>query len=69
MIIFIVDQKFLSCVNLECEKFSLTGHGNISFRLLYGKDRRPLNYCRSRGKTFSATRGAPYNDKKDYFRL
>jgi transposase-like protein len=57
---FSVDPKSLACVNPECEKFSLTGLGNISLRCHYGKDRRPLYYCRSRGKTFSATRGTPY---------
>jgi transposase-like protein len=48
------------CPNPQCPHHGKPGQGNISVRGRYGKDRdRPLLYCRTCGRRFSAARGTP----------
>ncbi len=47
------------CPNQQCKDYGLRGHGNISIRGKYGKDKdRDLLYCRTCGKRFAATRAS-----------
>lgn len=43
------------CSNEQCKEYGLRGHGNISVRAKYGKEKsRVLLYCRTCGKRFAA---------------
>jgi len=47
------------CPNKQCKDYGLRGHGNISIRGKYGKDKsRDLLWCRTCGKRFAATRAS-----------
>lgn len=47
------------CPNEQCKDYGLRGHGNISIRAKYGKDKnRDLLYCRTCGKRFAASRSS-----------
>src|SRR5262249_28471039 len=53
------------CQNRGCRLYGQRGQGNISVRGHYGKNNdRPMLYCRTCGKRFSAYRGTPlYNSR------
>jgi transposase-like protein len=55
-----VDTGEFSCPNPICLNFGLAGHGNIAVRSYYGKEKRPLLYCRICGKRFAATTGTAF---------
>jgi len=47
------------CPNEQCKEYGLRGHGNISVRARYGKEKsRVLLYCRTCGKRFAATQAS-----------
>lgn len=47
-----------SCPNENCEYYGQENKGNIAVRGTYGKDKRPLLYCRICGKRFASTLGS-----------
>ena len=51
------DLDTLACVNRECQRFRLTGEGNLTVRKVYGHDRIRLLRCRTCGEEFSERRG------------
>lgn len=53
-----ISQKF--CPNESCKDFGRRGLNNISIRGKYGKDNRPLLYCRTCGKRFADTHGTAF---------
>src|SRR5262245_60012114 len=58
------DLDTLACVNHECQRFRLTGEGNLTVRKVYGHDRIRLLRCRPCGEEFSERRGtALFNTK------
>jgi transposase-like protein len=46
------------CPNSNCSDFGIKAKGNIAVRGVYGKDDRPLLYCRTCGKRFASTIGS-----------
>lgn len=58
------DLDTLACVNRECQRFRLTGEGNLTVRKVYGHNRIRLLRCRTCGEEFSERRGtALFNTK------
>jgi len=58
------DLTTLACVNRECQRFRLTGEGNLTVRKVYSHDRIRLLRCRTCGEEFSERRGtALFNTK------
>ena len=58
------DLDTLACVNPECQRFRLTGQGNLIVRKVYGQDDIRLLRCRTCGEEFSERRGtALFNTK------
>ncbi|MDR1298014.1 MAG: hypothetical protein LBO05_11755 [Deltaproteobacteria bacterium] len=49
-----------SCPNRECPSYGLKGLGNIGYRGTYGKENKPLLYCRTCKKRFAATVGTAF---------
>src|SRR5262249_28081972 len=59
------DLDTLACVNPECQRFRLTGQGNLTVRKVYGQDRIRLLRCRTCGEECSERRGtALFNTKR-----
>jgi transposase-like protein len=58
------DLDTLACVNPACQRFRLTGQGNLIVRKVYGQDDIRLLRCRTCGEKFSERRGtALFNTK------
>ena len=51
------DLDTLACVNPECQRFRLTGQGNLTVRQVYGQGGIRLLRCRFCGEEFSERRG------------
>ena len=51
------DLATLACVNPACQRFRLTGQGNLIVRKVYGQDRLRLLRCRTCGEACSERRG------------
>jgi transposase-like protein len=50
-----LETGYFSCPNPNCTEYGLKHNGNIAVRGSYGKDKRPLLYCRTCGKRFAST--------------
>lgn len=55
-----VETGNFSCPNQTCVEFGLFNKGNIAVRGSYGKDNKPLLYCRTCGKRFASTTGTAF---------